>query len=349
MKIFHKYLIKRSLFISLFVLILFVLLDMVFSLMSELENISDEYNFIAILKYIVFSSPQNAINFLEGACLLGVMISLGISHQEGNLNVLRSSGQSPIKIIITSAIGPMLIVFLYLFANEYYFNDINSGAKLERAIKVGKTKDNAMKNDWLKDSNSFLSYTNLSNSTIYNVKFIKTDDSQVLYYKTAYSAQVEEGRLIFDETLKTHTYKNNTIINNVERFDFPLVAKIPYKNIEDLSIYEITKTKKVLSESNIIEDRLFLSHIDKSYYKKLFQPFSILSVIIFFGAFIFGSLRSASPASRIVLSVVGAFLYKIIQDFSISLAIATNFSVFIGVIAPAVFLSLASLFLYKRI
>ena len=35
--------------------------------------------------------PHNLLDFVQGACLLGVMLSLGMSHEEGNLNVLRLS------------------------------------------------------------------------------------------------------------------------------------------------------------------------------------------------------------------------------------------------------------------
>ena len=117
-KIFHGYLIKRSFLISLSIFILFAILDLVFSLMSELENLSEEYNFSNIFLYVLSVSPSNAINFLEGACLLGVMISLGISHQEGNINVLRSSGESPLKIVLISSIGPILLIFLFLPSNQ---------------------------------------------------------------------------------------------------------------------------------------------------------------------------------------------------------------------------------------
>ena len=116
--------IKRSLLISCFIFVLFALLDFVFNFISELENLSANYSFLYSLKFMLASMPYNANDFLEGACLLGVMIALGISHQEGNLNVLRSSGESPIKIVLLNAIGPMILVFSYLAANELVFRDI---------------------------------------------------------------------------------------------------------------------------------------------------------------------------------------------------------------------------------
>ena len=99
MKIFNIYLIKKSFLYSLFILTVFGLLDSTFTLISELENVSEKYNFVKILSYVFSSMPHRLLDFVEGACLLGVMISLGISHQEGNLNVLRSAGFSPFKII----------------------------------------------------------------------------------------------------------------------------------------------------------------------------------------------------------------------------------------------------------
>jgi lipopolysaccharide export LptBFGC system permease protein LptF len=72
-------------------------------------------------------------------------------------------------------------------------------------------------------------------------------------------------------------------------------------------------------------------------------------VIIFFGSFIFGSLRDSSPASRVVIAFVGGFSYKVIQDFSISFFISFGYPVLIGVVMPAIVLLISSLFLYKRI
>lgn len=349
MKIFNKYLIKRSFLISLFIFVIFALLDLVFNFISELENISTDYTFFSALKFVFISMPHNASGFLEGACLLGVMISLGISHEEGNLNVLRSSGQSPIKIILTSSLGTMLLVLSFIAIDETYFRNVHLNAEVERSLKLNKQKQVTSDNQWVKGDESILSYSNIINDTIFNIKFIKLESNKALYFKTADSAKIYLEEIIFDDTLKSHSFNSEQNNELKEKFIFPLVARIPFKNIESLSIYEIRKYQEILLESSLSEDILFRSHLNKSYFKRVFYPFSILAVIIFFGSFIFGSLRDSSPASRVVIAVVGGFSYKVIQDFSISFFISFGYPVFIGVVMPAIVLLMASLFLYKRI
>ncbi len=78
-KIFNIYLIKRSFYFSFFILIIFGILDSIFIFISELENISNKYNVLNIFKHVLNSMPHRLIDFIDGACLLGVMISLGVS------------------------------------------------------------------------------------------------------------------------------------------------------------------------------------------------------------------------------------------------------------------------------
>ena len=348
-KIFHGYLIKRSFLISLLIFILFTTLDLVFSLMSELENLSEEYNFYNVFLYVLSVSPSNAINFLEGACLLGVMISLGISHQEGNLNVLRSSGESPLKIVLISSLGPIFLIFLFLSSNELFLKDIKTDAEINKNLTVQSKEKNSQNNNWIKDQDSFLTYSYMKDSFIYKVKFIKTDDGKVLYFKMADSAEIIKNQIKFDETMQYHFFEGNGIENNYEEFKFPLITKMPFARVENLKTSEIINAQKFIETSSKKEDKLFIAHLEKSFYKNIFQPISILCLIVFFGSFIFSSLRDVTPASRIVLSVVGAFIYKVFQDFTISFSIATNLSVLIGVIAPALLLLIMSIFFYRRI
>ena len=349
MKIFYAYLFKRSFIISALIFILFVLLDLIFSLISELEDLDNKYTFLHALKYVLGTTPSNGITFLEGACLLGVMISLGISHQEGNLNVLRSTGVAPLKIVFISFAGPLLLIFLYLVSNEFYLKDFYSNSQIQKTLISESDKKTNNKINWIKDRDSFLSYSLMKNSVIYNVKFLRFDEEKVLYYKMSDSALIKDNTITFDKSLKYHSYNAESEDIYTEIFNLPLVTKIPFKNIDNLKIIEVKNIHSLIKKSDLEQDILFKAHIEKALYRNIFYPFSIMCLILFFGSFIFGSLRNASPASRIVLSVIGAFIYKVAQDFSISFSIATNLSVFIGVITPAMILLIISLFFYRRI
>ncbi|MDA9331110.1 LptF/LptG family permease, partial [Gammaproteobacteria bacterium] len=254
---------------------IFALLDLVFNFISELENLSDTYTFISALKYVFLSMPHSAMNFLEGACLLGVMISLGISHQEGNLNVLRSSGKSPIQIILISSIGPMILVFSFLLIDELAFREIHLNSQIEKSLKLNSTQEVSSNIQWVKDENSLISYTNITSDTIFNVKFVKLASNKVLYFKTASSAKISKNRIIFDDSLLFHSFNGQGNAGAFEDFLFPLVARVSFNDIENLSIGDVRKYRLLLRDNLVKEDQLFKMHLDKSFYKRIFYPFSI--------------------------------------------------------------------------
>jgi lipopolysaccharide export LptBFGC system permease protein LptF len=234
-------------------------------------------------------------------------------------------------------------------ANELAFRDIHINAEVEKNLIINNQPNTKRNNEWIKDKNSFINFSDKVGNTIYNVKFLKSDYEEGLYYKTSESANIQEETIVFDNTMTSHSFNNKDELSYSEPFNFPLGASIPLKDIEKLQFSELIFNKNLLKDSSVKKDILFKSHIEKSFYKKIFLPLSILSLIVFFGSFIFGSLREASPASRIVLSVIGAFIYKVFQDFSISLAISINYSVLAGVVVPALILLISSFYLYKKI
>ena len=152
MKIFNIYLIKKSFLYSLFILTVFGLLDSTFTLISELESVSEKYNFVKILSYVFSSMPHRLLDFVEGACLLGVMISLGISHQEGNLNVLRSAGFSPFKIISISSLGALLLVVPLIVLDDLALRKTYLDAQINKNIleKMVSWLENIMEHIFLR-------------------------------------------------------------------------------------------------------------------------------------------------------------------------------------------------------
>ncbi len=274
-----------------------------------MENISERYTFTSILVYVFQSMPHRLIDFVEGACLLGVMIALAISHQEGNLNVLRSAGKSPFKIILISSIGPILLATLLILFDEVIFKksyinaEINKNVLLEKVIASNENK-------WINQNDLFLGYQDIIEDNIFNAKLIKLIDDKEI--------NVFESKL----------------------------AKI---DVQNENISELYYLKKLFIESKLEDDILFKQHIDKALYKVVLIPLSIFASIAYFESLIFGSLRDLNIGVRIAISVFGAFVYKLMQDLSIGIFISFNLSVLIGVMIPSIFLALLAINSYRKI
>ena len=96
------------------------------------------------------------LNFLKVLALLGFMVALGISHQEGNLNVLRSNGLSPIKIILISSLGSMIVVLSILAMDEIAFREMHINSKVEKDSLLARLLKSKSKFQWIKQNDYLL-------------------------------------------------------------------------------------------------------------------------------------------------------------------------------------------------
>ena len=240
-----------------------------------------------------------------------------------------------------------MLVIPYLIFDEVSFRETYNQAEVRKNVIL--QKDNFQTNEvkWIKYEDSYLAFSNIIDNYAYQTKFIKIEDKKVKHTIKSNQARIERNNITFEDNL---TYKSFDSTNRSfipENFEIPVQSKIAFKNINHLGMSEMLIYRKLFSDSNLRKDKLFKSHLDKALYKKIFMPISIIMLLVYFGSLIFTSLRNSTLGGRIIVAVIGAFIFKLAQDLSVGIFISYSLPIFIGVIIPTLILFMMSTINYK--
>ena len=121
---YSRHLIKKIFLISALVWIVMLFLDFSVTLVMELENLADDTSFLSIFNVVLYEQLHKGMQYLESSMLIGTLIALSIFNQQGNLIFLRSAGLSPLKIVLVSGLGPVILSLALIFFDETLFLDL---------------------------------------------------------------------------------------------------------------------------------------------------------------------------------------------------------------------------------
>lgn len=348
--IFSRYLIQRTFIISWLVFLLFIALDTIFLVIAEIEDISPVYSFYQLLDYVLGVIPHRASTYLEGSCLLGLLISMSISQQEGNLGMLRSGGFSPLRISIISSFGAMAMILIFLVSDEYYFKDLSMDAEIQKNLitSTSQNKKNASP-QWIEDEGTYLQYFIKDNKMLYQVSIIKVIEGRVIYSASSNEATIEKKSINLSKPFIFKNFMDNEVSFQEIPFNFPKVLQLTSPNIKNIKLSDQIGYLIDLKGLNSIKDNSFKAELEKNIYKTLLLPISALAIMILAGSLMFGSLRDSAMGTKIIFGVVCGFIYSVIQDLAVSLFITYSLSVLLAVLLPIFLVIMVSFIFYKRI
>jgi len=333
------------------VLVLVVSLDMLFSFIDELADLSDTYSAWDALLYVVMSLPRRFYEFVSMSVLLGCLIGLGGLASHSELTVMRTAGLS-IARIGWGAIKPALVfVLVAVLLGEYVVPYTENYAQSHRAL--AQSGDEALKSRygyWHREGDEYVHFNAvLPGGVLYGVTRYQFDDNKQLT-RTSYASkaiyqdkywvleQVDNTRLTPEETLQES--------QTTERWDTsltPEVLKVVVVEPEDLSIQGLWTYSRYLVQQGLEAQKYQLA-----FWKKMLQPLATVIMVLVALSCIFGPMRSVAMGSRIFFGIILGLTFKYAEDFLGPASIVFGFAPLLASLIPMAIYLLLAIVLLKR-
>ena len=197
--IFSRHIIVRTFVITLLVFLGITFLDLIFSIIGDAEDLNEEFTLNDLIFTTLYRLFHDSMDYVQGSCLLGALISLGLFKRDGNLTIIRSNGLSPIKISLIFALGPIIFSLLMIsLDNKLFIQAANHAETINSQI----SRDNLdIKFSWKKDGNKILRYSQKRESEILNPTLILLDENDsVKEIISSEKAEVSDGLIKIDNS-----------------------------------------------------------------------------------------------------------------------------------------------------
>ena len=333
---YAQHLIRKSFYVSFFVLIIMVFLDFSVTLVMELENLSDRNSFFAVLTMAALEQPHKGLQYLESSMLIGTLIALTLFNQQGNLVFLRSIGFSPLKIVLIAGMGPALLSSSILLMDEFIFTEMSQNADIQ---SVSLQEKSPQRLSWQLKDNTLIGLQKLNNQNAKAIQVLEFDEQGSLIKIRKFS----KGSLANDQLTITST---NSSENSLEDFPYSSGLSLSSLKINTLSLRSLFQLLKNYQTPNFSYDsRLIMSSI----YAKIFLPLSIIAVIFLAGSLMFGMTRSGGVGRQIIIGISFGLIYDLVKDLSIASFLTYQCPILGAHILPIALVISLGLLSYRRI
>ena len=291
-------------------------LDFSVTLVMELENLADDNSFISIFNVVLYEQLHKAMQYLESSMLIGTLIALSIFNQQGNLVFLRSAGLSPLKIVLVSGIGPIILSLALIVFDETLFLDLSKKSKA-----MNQPTESAEVFQWEITEKNLIGLKRIDNNQAQAIQIIEFDDQQ----RITSSSSFQEGK--FDK-------RQLVILDSPtqQSFNFPASVLLSKNVLETFSLSSLLNLRRTYQPDKDLQK------IDSLIYARVLLPASIIAIIFLAGSLMFDSLRSGGVGRQIIIGISFGLIYDLIKDLSIASFLTYQWPILIAHLLPIMIL-----------
>jgi lipopolysaccharide export system permease protein len=327
LNIYSRHLIKKTFLISALVWIVMLFLDLSVTLVMELENLDHDNGFISIFNVVLYEQLHKGMQYLESSMLIGTLIALSIFNQQGNLVFLRSAGLSPLKIVLISGLGPIILSLALIFFDETFFLDLSKKSKT-----MNQPTGSAEVFQWEISEKNLIGLRLINSNQAEAIQIIEFNDNQ----RIASSSSFQEGKLDQGQLVILDSPSQPS-------FEFPSSFLLSNNVLETFSLSSLLDLKRTYQ---LDKD---LQKIDSLIYARVLLPVSIIAIIFLAGSLMFDSLRLTGVGRQIIIGISLGLIYDLTKDLSVASFLTYQWPILIAHLLPIMILIGIGAYKFQRI
>lgn len=303
---------------SIFVVLLVILgLDIVFDFIDEIAKVTETYSLPVILQYLLLRLPSRLYEFVPLGSLIGCLVGLGMLASHSELTVMRAAGISTFRIIISVLKPAVFLALLSMAIGEFVVPVTEQIAQSKRALAQSEGK--ALHSEdgvWHREGNTFIHINAVEpGGQISGVTRFEFNDTGALQRSSfAQSGVFEQGEWLLKNINSTYfdEKKTRVVAEQSEQWQLgltPELLSVVVVDPQDLSLSGLWSFSNYLSAQELSADKYYFA-----FWSKLFQPLTIIALVLVGILFIFGPLRSVTVGQRIIAGVIAGLTFKFLQD-----------------------------------
>lgn len=353
MIILHRYIAKTIILATLLVLLAVVGIAFFISLLTELRDVGNgDYGLPQAVIHVLLKLPYDLYQFFPMLALLGGVLGLTALSSHHELVVMRTAGMSVQRIIgAVLTAGIILVIFATIVGEGFAPKALFMADKYKDSAENGGQAVATATGVWIHEGNNFVHIDRvMGRHHLEGVKRYEFDNEhKLLKASFAEKLDFEEGHWRWHNLSQT-IFKNDRTVstfNPTGTWDLalnPNLLSVGLVEPRELMLPNLANYSK-----HLVKNGLQATRFQFEFWKRIFQPFMTLVMILLAVPFVFAAPRSVGTGWRILLGVIIGFVFYILNAFLGQFSIVFQVSPFIAAVFPTVLFALVGYFFSRKV
>lgn len=305
--------------------------------------------------YVLLQLPFQLYLFFPVACLLGVLMGLGMMANHCELLVIRASGLSPMNIVWTVFKAVSLLVIMVCLLGEIVFPKlIKFGQELKSNLQTNGQSIQTEHGLWLRQDNSFIHIKHVVSThqleDIQQYQFNQKHDLILSrYIKTAnhqngiwHLQGVEETKFVGSKYLRAKSKKIEHMYWQLNLL--PNMLMITDSDPNEMSLLKLGRF--IMAKR---KEHLDAGNFEMNFWRRIFQPLVTFVMVLLAMPFVFGSVRHMSIGQRFLLGAAVGFLFHLLNEFVVPISQIYQVPALMAAAMPMLIFSLLGLVIILKL